>query len=64
MISHSPAIFGCHQHHGSGDIIVFICNMILHDHMTNRLSNMERSPSRLVNILPRLVAIGTMVVDV
>ena len=44
---------------GNGEIMVLICHMISRDHEIKGSSNiMGRSPSRLVLILPSLVAIG------
>ena len=31
MVSHTPAKFGGHRHHGSGDIMVLVCHVILQD---------------------------------
>ena len=31
MVSHTPAKSGGHRHHGSGDIMVLVCHVILQD---------------------------------
>ena len=54
------------MHYGSGDIIVFVWQATLQDHIIKVLNDfMVRSPSRYVTIpLPSLLAIGTMAVEV
>ena len=36
MVSHQPAKFSSHGHCGSGDVMILVCHVILHDQMTNR----------------------------
>ena len=33
--SYHPTKFGGHRHHGSGDILVLVCHVILLDHVIN-----------------------------
>ena len=64
MVSHTPDKFGGYRDHGSGNIMVLVCHMILRGHLSKGSSNINgRKPSRLVTILPRLVAIGCVVVE-
>ena len=63
--SYHPGRFGGNKHCGSGYKMILVCNMILQDHLIRGLCEYTgRSPSRLVIILPRLVVIGTVVVDI
>ena len=64
-VSYHPAKFGGHRHSGRGDITVFVCHVTLQDHVVKALNLfMIMSPSRKVTIRPRLVAMGTMVVEI
>ena len=64
QVSPHPAKFCGHRHCGSGDIMVLFCHVVLQEHVTKGpSSNMARSPSKLVTILPSLVAICTESVD-
>ena len=38
-VSYHPAKFIDHQHCGSGDTMVLVCNMILQDNLTEKSSN-------------------------
>ena len=59
----SSAKFGGQRHSGSGDIIFFIYNVILADHVIKVLNDfMGKSPLRYVTILPSMMAIGTAAV--
>ena len=56
--------FGGQRRSGRGNIVGFVCRMILKDHMIKRLNDfMVRSSSRYVTILPSLVAIDPVVVE-
>ena len=45
--------------------MVFVCHVILQDHVVKALNLfMITSPSKKVTIRPRLVAMGTMVVEI
>ena len=44
--------------------MILVCYVISQDHVSTRSSNMDRSPSKLVTILPSLVAIGTVAVEI
>ena len=56
--------FGGQRRSGRGNIMGFVCRMILKDHMIKRLNDfMVRSSSRYVTILPSLVAIDPVVVE-
>ena len=60
-VSHTPAKFGGHKHHGSGGMKVFVYHVTLQDHMAKGSRNMVRSHSSLVSVLARLVEIGTLI---
>ena len=55
LINQNLAKFGGERHHGNADTVILVCHVVSEDHVT-------RSFSRLVTILPSLVAIGTVVV--
>ena len=38
MVSQNPANFGDYKHHGSVDVIFWICHMILQDHVIEKSS--------------------------
>ena len=64
-ITYHSAKFSGHKHSGSGDIMVFVCYMTLHDHVIKALfdfiawiSPQDKSP------LPRLVAIDSVIVEI
>ena len=47
MVSHHSAKFRGHEHCGSGVVMVLVCHVTLHDHVTKELDNlMGSSPSR------------------
>ena len=65
MVSRHPAKFGGHWNCDSRDIMLLICHVILQDHLMKEQGNfMGRNPPRLVTILPRLMATGTVVVEI
>ena len=64
-VSYHPAMFGGHRHCGSGNIMILVCQVISQYNVIKGSCDLiGRSPSRLVTILPSLVAIGTMVVEI
>ena len=64
-VSQYPTKFCGHRHCGGGDIVVLVCQVILQELVTKRSSNfVGGSRSRLVSILPSLVATGTVVVEI
>ena len=47
MLTHHPVKSGDNEYCGSGDIIVLVCHVILHNHMTTESGNfMGKGPSR------------------
>ena len=56
---------GGHRHYGIGDIMVLVCQMIFQDHEI-KVSREFVGTSQVmyVIILPRLVPIGTLVVEI
>ena len=65
MTKHELARFGGHRHCDSGDIMILVCRVILQDNVIKRSYDfIGRSLSRQVKILPRLVAIGTLIVEI
>ena len=64
MLRHTSAKFFGDRHRGSGDIMALVCHAILQDHVNKGSSNvMGRTSSRLLTILPSLVAMSTVVVE-
>ena len=63
MVYQTPAKFGGHRLCGSGDIMVLVSQVISLNHLIKKYSNIMGKPTRLVTILPSLVAIGTLVVE-
>ena len=64
-MSYHPTEFGGHRHSGSRDIMVFVCHVILQDHVIRVLCDfMFMSPLRQVTILPSFMAIGTAIVEI
>ena len=55
MISRISLKFGGHRQRSSTDTMVLVCSMISQDHVTKVSSNIGRSVSKLVNMLPTLV---------
>ena len=65
MVSYNPAKFGGHRHSGSGDVMFLVCCMVLKDHMIIwSCDSTGQSHSWYVTTLPRLVAIGAVVVEI
>ena len=63
MVNYHPAKFSGNRRCGSGDIMILVGHVILHNHVTKGLCNVTgRSPSKSGIILPSLVVIGTVVV--
>ena len=63
MIYHTVK-FGGHRHSGRGDIIVFVCNVILQDPVIQALNDfMVRTPLGYFTIIRSLFAMGTLVVE-
>ena len=63
MIYHTVK-FGDHRHSGRGDIIVFVCNVILQDPVIQALNDfMVRTPLGYFTIIRSLLAMGTLVVE-
>ena len=64
-VNNHPAKFRDHRHSGSRDKMVFVCHVTFQDHVIRALFDfIIRSPSRYVTIVPRLVAIGTVVLKI
>ena len=65
MLSPHLAKFGGYGYCSSGDIMVLVCHVILQDYVTNGSGKFTgRNASRKATILQRLVAIGTVVVEI
>ena len=64
IICHTRATFCADVHCGCVDITVLVFHLISIDHLTQRSSNiMDRSPSRLLTILPSSVTIDGSIGD-
>ena len=64
MIYHTVK-FGDHRHFGRGDIIIFVCNVILQDPVIQALNDlMVRTPLGYFIIIRSLLATGTLVVEI
>ena len=58
-------MYGGHRRSGSGDLMISVCHVALEDHVIKALNEfMIRSPSRIVTIVPSLMATGIEVVEV
>ena len=56
--------FGDDRHTGRGDIIVFVCNVILQDSVIQALNDfMVRRPLGYFTIIRSLLAMATLVVE-
>ena len=65
MVNHQLVNFGGHRHGGTGDMMILVRHVILQDHVIQKSCEfMGRIPLRYVTMLPRLVAIGTVVVEI
>ena len=65
MVTYHPAKFGGHKHGGCVDIMIWVCQVMSQDHVIKGSYDfVDMSPSRLVTILPSLMAIGTLVVEI
>ena len=49
---------GGNRHRDSGNVIVLVCHVILQDHLTKRLSNISRSPSKVSHHLAKFEGHG------
>ena len=56
MESNHSATFSGQRQCGNGDLIIFVCHMILQDHLS-------KEPWK-ITFLPSLVTIGTLVVEI
>ena len=62
---HISTTFNGNRHLVNGDIMVLVCDLILQDHVTNRLKNiMDRSTSRSATVLASLEYTGILVVEI
>ena len=60
-VGYHPGKFGSQRPSDSGDIVVLFCHDISHYHVIKESFDFAgRSPSRHDNILPSLVALGTL----
>ena len=63
-VCHHSSKFGAHRGCESGDIMVLVCDMILQDHVIKGSCDFMDGRPWQVTTLPRLVAIGIVVVEI